>query len=104
MRRLEFAPEAEADLVAIALYIAADDPERALTFVAELEARCAGMLEFPDTGRPRPELAPGLRCKPHGRYVIYYRPGAKTVRVERILHGARDAEAELGAEGEGSGA
>ncbi|MFN3943404.1 MAG: type II toxin-antitoxin system RelE/ParE family toxin [Allosphingosinicella sp.] len=98
MKRLEFAPEAEADLIDIATYIAADNPERALSFVDELEASCAGLLDYPDSGRERPDLAPGLRSKPHGRHVIYYTPGVDMVRIERILHGARDVEGEFGKE------
>ena len=101
MRRLEFSPEAEADLSDIAIYIAHDNPERAYGFVDELEGRCADLLGFPESGRARPELAPDLRSKPHGRYVIFYTPGAETVRIERILHGARDIEAEFGESGLG---
>lgn len=95
MRRLEFSPEAAADLADIAGYIARDNPKRARTFVDELEAHCAGLIEYPDTGRTRPELAPGLRSKPHGHYLIFYTPGTEVVRIERILHGARDLEGEL---------
>jgi toxin ParE1/3/4 len=96
LRQLEFSPEAEADLTDIATYIARDDPKQAYTFVDELEARCADLPGFPDSGRARPELAPDLRSKPHGSYIIFYTPGAKTVRIERILHGARDIVAEFG--------
>jgi toxin ParE1/3/4 len=95
LRRLLFSPEAEADLADIAAYIAADDPARALSFVDELEASCAGLTDYPDAGRARPELAPDLRSKPHGPYVIFYTPGAKAVRIERILHGARDIAGEF---------
>lgn len=98
MRRLEFSPEATADLADIGGYIARDDPQRARSFVDELEARCAGLIEYPDTGRSRPELAPHLRSKPHGHYLIFYTPGPEVVRIERILHGARDVEAEFGGE------
>jgi toxin ParE1/3/4 len=94
LRRLEFSPEAEADLLDISGYIARDNPERALGFVNELEARCVDLLAFPESGRARPDLAPSLRSRPHGRYIIFYTPGARTVRIERILHGARDIEAE----------
>ena len=95
MRRLSFSPEAEADLLDIATYIAADDPRRALSFAEELEARCAALQDYPHRGRPRPELAPDLRSVPHGRYVIFYTPRGDTLRVERILHGARDVEGEF---------
>lgn len=98
MRRLEFSPEATADLADIGAYIARDDPRRARSFVDELEARCVGLIEHPDTGRLRPELAPGLRSKPHGDHLIFYTPSAQLVRVERILHGARDVEGEFSAD------
>jgi toxin ParE1/3/4 len=95
LRRLSFSPEAEADLLDIADHIARDDPARALSFVEELEKRCAGLLNFPDSGTPRAELAPGLRSKPHGRYVIFYTPCQTELRIERILHGARDISGEF---------
>ena len=59
MRQLEYSPEATADLADIGAYIARDDPRRARSFVDELEARCAGLTEYPDSGRARPELAAG---------------------------------------------
>ncbi|HEV2817209.1 MAG TPA: type II toxin-antitoxin system RelE/ParE family toxin [Allosphingosinicella sp.] len=96
MRSLEFSPEAEADLLDIAAYIARDSPGRAHSFIDELEASCADLLAFPKSGRARPELAPDLRSKPYGRYMIFYTPGPKSVRIERILHGARDIEAKFG--------
>jgi toxin ParE1/3/4 len=101
LKQLEFSPAAEADLLDIAAYIAAENPERALSFVDELEASCAVLRDFPETGRERWELAPDLRSKPYGRYVIFYTPGAKVVRIERILHGARDVEALFDGDREG---
>lgn len=95
MRRLEFSPEATADLADIGAFIARDDPARARSFVDELETRCAGLAQYPDTGRTRPKLGADLRSKPHGNYLIFYTPEAEVVRVERILHGARDVEAEF---------
>ena len=40
----------------------------------------------------RSDLAPGLRMTLHGRYIVLYRdlPGETTVRVERVLHSARN--------------
>jgi toxin ParE1/3/4 len=99
LRRLELSPEAEADLFDIADYIARDDPLRARSFVDELEARCTSLTDYPDAARARPELAPDLRSIPHGRYIIFYTPGEETVRIERILHGARDVEGEFGGSG-----
>lgn len=95
MRRLSFSPEAKSDLLEIADYIARDDPARAATFVEELEERCAGLVNFPESGTARPELAPELRSKPHGRYIIFYRASPAELRIARILHGARDIGGEF---------
>jgi toxin ParE1/3/4 len=88
--KLLFAPAAEADLVDIALHIAADDTERTLNFVAELQAACNILQDHPQAGVARPDIRPDLRSKPYRRYVIYYRVLADHVRIERFLHGAQD--------------
>ena len=98
MKPLRFSPEGEADLTAIADYIARDDVDQARRFIDGLEQSCAGLTDYPESGTPRPELAPDLRSKPHGRYVIFYTPVDDEVRIERILHGARDVEGEFGRE------
>lgn len=73
----------------IAIYIAQSNPTRALTFVDELEDRCALLGNAPGIGTTRPELGEGIRMLPHGRYLIFYREG-HNVRIERIMHSARD--------------
>jgi toxin ParE1/3/4 len=88
--RLIFAPLAVADLEEIGDYIALDNPPRALSFVRELRAQCRKILDNPLAFAAREELAPGLRVLPYGHYLIFYRILDKTVRIERILHGARD--------------
>lgn len=87
---LLFSPAAEADLIDIAVYIAADDPVRALTFVEELEAACNILVDHPLAGVARPEIGESLRSRPYRRYIIYYRVTDSAIRIERILHGARD--------------
>lgn len=91
--KVVFSPAAEADLMDIALYIAEDNPTRALSFVAELEATSARLGDAPGIGRARPELGEGVRVLPHGNYLIFYRQGDDALRIERILHGARDITA-----------
>jgi toxin ParE1/3/4 len=88
--RLIFAPLAVADLEEIGDYIALDNPPRALSFVRELRAQCRKILDNPLAFAMREELAPGLRVLPYRHYLIFYRILDKTVRIERILHGARD--------------
>lgn len=74
----------------IALYIAQDNPARALTFIDALEDRCLGLGRAPGVGTARPELGEGICMLPHGRYVIFYRQVHGAVRIERVMHGARD--------------
>jgi toxin ParE1/3/4 len=90
-RRLLLSPRAAADLEEIAEYIARDNPIRAATFVAELEAKCRAVAETPELYPARTDIAPGLRMAVHGRYLVLYRdlPDEGTVRIERVLHGAR---------------
>lgn len=93
MKRIGFAPEALADLAdlrEIALYIAADSPQRALTFVADLEEKATEAASRPMTFRERPDISPGLRAVGHGRYLIFFRDLADEVRIVRIVHSARD--------------
>lgn len=88
--KVSFSPAAEVDLIDIALFIAQDNPARALSFVNELEEKCAGLGGAPGVGTPRPELGEGICRLPHGRYLIFYRVADSSLRIERILHGARD--------------
>ncbi|WBQ17716.1 type II toxin-antitoxin system RelE/ParE family toxin [Sphingobium yanoikuyae] len=88
--RLEFSPAAETDLTEIASFIARDNVPRAISFVDELQSACEALLDFPQSGTARHDIREGLRSRPHGSYVIFYEVQPTTVRIQRILHGARD--------------
>lgn len=88
--RLRFSPCAEADLEEIGDYIARDNPERAVTFIEEIEAHCNRIAENPTAFPKREDIAPGLLMAVHRRYLIFYRIVEKTVRIERVIHGARN--------------
>lgn len=90
MKQLIFAPLARDDLLAIGLHIGNDDPDRALSFINELEARAAKAAEQPRAYPLRTDMAPGLRSLVHGRYLILFRETQDEVRIERAQHGARD--------------
>ncbi len=91
-RRLLLSPRAAEDLENIADYIARDHPQRAASFVSELQAKCRAVAATPDICTARPDLAPALRMAVHGRYLVLFRelPGQNAVRVERVLHSARN--------------
>jgi toxin ParE1/3/4 len=81
----------ERDLTRISLRIAADDPRIARRFVERIRDHCAHLARFPDMGRARPDVYPGVRSLAHGSYVIYYQrhEDADEVHVLRIWHGRR---------------
>lgn len=93
MTRVVLSFQAELDLEEIGDYIAADNPERALSFVCEIREHCERIARAPHAYPARPELGEGLRSCAHGRYLIVFQPGAEEVLIVRILHGARDLPA-----------
>ena len=91
-------PRAKIDLAEIWDYIAEDSVTHADIFIETIEQKLKVLAERPGIGRTRDVLGDGLRSFPVGRYVIFYQPLQKGIDVIRVLHGARDLEAALGAE------
>ncbi len=81
-----------ADLEEIGDYIALEDPRRAELSVDQLKAHCHRLASMPRSYPARDDIWPGLRMAVHGRYLILFRDLAEEVRIERILHGARDLQ------------
>ena len=92
--KVVFSAGAKDDLLEIAIYIAQDNPPRALSFVDELEGKCLALSDAPAGGVLRPELGEGVRMVTHGRYLIFYRENKSAVRIERIMHSARDIDSD----------
>lgn len=90
--RLVFRPEAEADLQDIHDQIAYDSPARARAFIALLRDRCGPLRQFPEMGRVRDDLRPGLRSLPVDRYVVIYGVFGDVVEIVTIVHGSRDVD------------
>ena len=88
MKRLGLSPSARSDLEEIAAYIARDNPLRAESFVLELIVKFRKLAKHPEIYRP--EIGPGIRQALHGRYLILFRDEPAEVRVERVIHSARD--------------
>lgn len=96
--RLTVLPAAKADMIEIGDYIAADNPARARSFVAEIEAVIFGKIaDRPASFPARSDLAPGLRVARHGHYLIFFTYDAERIEVARVLHGARDLGRAFGA-------
>lgn len=92
MSRLKFAKEARKDLQLIHDFIAEDNEVAAERVIESLESRCRTLVDMPNVGRRRDELAPGLRSVTQGNYVILYLSTASGIFVVRVLHSKMDIE------------
>ena len=94
--RLRRLPRAIRDVDDIWHWIAAEDLEAAERWVRRIVEATDRLTEFPKSGAPRPELAPGARSIVIGRYLVLYRVGPDSIDIMRVVHGARDLRAILG--------
>jgi toxin ParE1/3/4 len=85
-----FSPLAEADLEEIGDYIARDNSTRAVTFIREVRELCHKITTTPEAFPLRSDLGENIRMVPFRRYLVFFTIGTDRVRIERILHGARD--------------
>lgn len=94
--KVVIAAEAVSDLEHIGDYIAVDNPVRAESFVRELLGRCYALADMPRAFPlvPRYEHT-GVRRRPYGDYLIFYRVGADVVDILHVLNGAQNYEAIL---------
>lgn len=99
MAPVTFSPKSRQDLLDIGDHIAKDSRANARRFVGKLIDQCQRIGRAPLGYVSREDLAPGLRLAASGRYVIFFRVLDGTVRIERVLHGARDLPLLLGEAG-----
>jgi toxin ParE1/3/4 len=92
-----FSPKSRQDLPDIGDHIAKDSRANARRFVAKPIEQCRRIGRAPLGYVSREDLAPGLRMAALGSYVIFFRVLAGTVRIERVLHGARNLPILFGA-------
>ena len=90
MAAVTFSPKSRQDLLDIGDYIAKGSRADARRFVAKLMDQCKRIGRAPLGYVSREDLAPGLRMAALDRYVIFFRVFDGVVRVERVLHGARN--------------
>jgi toxin ParE1/3/4 len=83
------------DLREIVNYLREIDPAAAQRVLDKIMEKCRIITQTPGIGRLRPEFEPGLRSVAAGNYVICYREAQAEVQVIRVLHGARNLEAEF---------
>jgi toxin ParE1/3/4 len=97
MAQVTFSPKSRQDLLDIGDYIAKGSRSNARRFVGKLIAQCQRIGLAPLGYVSREDLSPGLRMAALGRYVIFFRVPEGRVRIERVLHGARNLPMLFGA-------
>lgn len=98
--RLVWTPKARADVKAIFLSIAREQPQTAERYVARLRLRVALLAQHPRAGGRQPEIYSSARMLVEAPYVILYEThpdvdegDIHTVEVVRIVDGRRDLAA-----------
>ena len=85
---------ASRDLESIMDYLAEKvNNEAAEYFLQKINTKFKLLIKFPQIGRRRDELYPGLRSLPLEDYLIFYRLVPEGVEVMRVLVGYRDLKA-----------
>ena len=94
MPRIIRTRQADEDLIAIWLNIAADNPTAADRVLNAIERRWQQLARYPYSGVAREDIAAGIRHFIAGRYLTLYRVSAEGVEIVRILYGKQKIERE----------
>ncbi|MEM6432367.1 MAG: type II toxin-antitoxin system RelE/ParE family toxin [Cyanobacteria bacterium P01_D01_bin.115] len=87
-------PRASQDIEAIADYLATkSNLASAESFLSGLDATLKRIAQFPQIGRKRDELYPGLRSLPYKQYLIFYRLLDDAIEVFRVVSGYQNLTA-----------
>lgn len=97
MARVVFTPAAEREVDELHGWISARAGERtADAFVERIVSYCLGFSTFPERGRRRDDLLPGLRIIGFERRVtIAFVVDGDIVSIEGVFYGGRDFEAKI---------
>ncbi|HEY6292571.1 MAG TPA: type II toxin-antitoxin system RelE/ParE family toxin [Terriglobia bacterium] len=92
--RYRVSKDAQRDLDEIFLYWARRAGLRvADRLIDSITERFWVLGEHPDAGKPSEDFAPGVRCFPAGKYLVYYRKTRRGTDILHIFHGARTRSA-----------
>ena len=85
-------PAAKADLIGIYRYIAQESPQRAASYLRDIDDALKRLSDAPMIGTRRLTRYPDIRMFPCRRHLILYRPlpDKDGIDVIRIYHGAQD--------------
>jgi plasmid stabilization system protein ParE len=95
MHSVVYAPEAEAQLVALYLHIAAaSSPEIAARYTGAIVEQCESLKDFPVRGTRRDDIRPGLRLFGFRRRVsIPFEVTDNVVTILGVFYGGQNFEA-----------
>jgi toxin ParE1/3/4 len=94
--RIRLAPQGRADLDAIWLYIAQETASHATATrtIVSITDKFGLFAKFPHLGKNlQSDLRPTVRTFPVSNYVIFYSVKSTEIRILRIIHARRDAQA-----------
>ncbi|MEJ6785102.1 type II toxin-antitoxin system RelE/ParE family toxin [Aminobacter sp. Piv2-1] len=89
-RRIRLTPKARSDLGQIWAYIAHDNIAAAERLLERINEVFQLLVEHPEAGRKRDEIAQGLRSFAIRTHVVFYEIREGSVDVIRVLDGHRD--------------
>jgi len=95
MKRFRLDVDAKADLVSIHDYIARQNRAAADRVIDNLKRSFRLLATQPLMGEARFGIAPNLRCFVVSNYAVFYRPTRGGIEVARVIHAARDIEAQF---------
>ena len=92
MGRIVQSPQAKADVLSAAKYIAVQSQSRdaAYKFIDRVDEKLTLIARHRDAGESREDLGRRIRAFPVGQYTIFYRAIVNGIEVVRLLHSARD--------------
>ena len=91
MMHYRISENAEQDLEEIFIYWAnRASLEAADRIIDGITERFWLLGEHPNVGKLAHNIAPGVKCFPAGKYLIYYRNTRRGTDILHIFHGARD--------------
>ena len=102
--RIHFTPEAEGQLDELDDWIASKATDGvARRFIMAILEHVDGILVFPDSGRPRDDVRPGMRTTTYKKrtliaYEVDESSGDVVINVVGVFHGGQNWEAALSAD------
>jgi plasmid stabilization system protein ParE len=97
MKSYRLTPAAENDIFEVWCFIAKDNSAQADQLESDIFAACQKIADNPGLGHTRKDITkqPVRFLVVRSNYLIVYDPDSEPLSVIRVLHGARDAAAQL---------